>query len=162
MRNMQRSEILGAIVVAVFCLGAKRTNWLEVRSYPRVHLASPGVALQQQWIAEIKGPETEEWYCPTVTWEFPDGTKSSHESDCVPFEERNLPQRSKELRCQPYIKHGELVEPECLWGQAPGFQRQFLHGAYLRQTWCETDSGMTINPENCVIKITVRLEKAGA
>jgi len=39
--------------------------------------------------AELKGPEVEEWYCPKVTWEFPDSTKATHEQDCAPFEQRN-------------------------------------------------------------------------
>jgi hypothetical protein len=40
-------------------------------------------------MAEILGPETEAWYCPRVEWIKPDGTVSSFEEDCPPFEERD-------------------------------------------------------------------------
>lgn len=40
-------------------------------------------------VAEIKGPETEPWYCPRVDWEWPNGTVSTTESDCPPFEARD-------------------------------------------------------------------------
>jgi hypothetical protein len=33
---------------------------------------------------ENPGPEL---YCPAVTWTWPDGTRSSHEGDCPPWEE---------------------------------------------------------------------------
>lgn len=39
--------------------------------------------------AEISGPEDEGWYCPRVEWTWPDGTTSSTESDCPPYEARN-------------------------------------------------------------------------
>ncbi len=39
--------------------------------------------------AEITGVESEEWYCPKVEWEFPNGTRATEESDCPPFEKRN-------------------------------------------------------------------------
>lgn len=38
--------------------------------------------------AEIKGVEDEQWYCPKIEWEFPDGTSATEESDCAPFEQR--------------------------------------------------------------------------
>jgi len=37
--------------------------------------------------AEIKGVEDEQWYCPRVEWELPNGTRAMEESDCDPWEE---------------------------------------------------------------------------
>ena len=40
--------------------------------------------------AELKGgKETEKFYCPRVEWEWPDGTRSTEESDCPEFEKRD-------------------------------------------------------------------------
>lgn len=36
-------------------------------------------------IAELKGEPSEEWYCLAEEWEWPDGTKSTQQSDCEPF-----------------------------------------------------------------------------
>ena len=39
-------------------------------------------------MAELKGgaDDSEEFYCPTVEWEWGDGTTSSAEADCNPYE----------------------------------------------------------------------------
>jgi hypothetical protein len=37
--------------------------------------------------AEIKGGENEQWYCPRVEWDLPNGTHAMEESDCDPWEE---------------------------------------------------------------------------
>lgn len=39
--------------------------------------------------ANLQGAEDEGWYCPRVTWTFPDGTDHIQEEDCPPFERRN-------------------------------------------------------------------------
>jgi hypothetical protein len=38
--------------------------------------------------AELRGAslDTDEFYCPTVEWDWGDGTKSESSSDCAPFE----------------------------------------------------------------------------
>jgi hypothetical protein len=39
-------------------------------------------------VAELKGgDDTEEYYCPEVEWDWDDGGKSVHESDCAPYED---------------------------------------------------------------------------
>ena len=39
-------------------------------------------------VGEVKGGgELESFYCPSVEWEWGDGTTSSAETDCSPFEE---------------------------------------------------------------------------
>jgi hypothetical protein len=46
--------------------------------------------LQILLTAELKGgEETEKFYCPRVEWEWPNGTRSSEESDCAEFEKRD-------------------------------------------------------------------------
>jgi hypothetical protein len=40
------------------------------------------------------GAETERFYCPRVEWEWPDGTRSSQESDCSAFADRDNYPRS--------------------------------------------------------------------
>jgi hypothetical protein len=32
------------------------------------------------------GADLEEFYCPGLEWDWGDGTRSEHESDCAPFE----------------------------------------------------------------------------
>ena len=38
--------------------------------------------------AELKGgsDETDEYYCPSIEWDWGDGTKSESNRDCAPFE----------------------------------------------------------------------------
>lgn len=61
--------------------------------------------------AEIKGPEDERWYCPKVSWEKPDGAVSTEESDCPPFEDRNVcrPLRGAECALDWHIENGHFV-----------------------------------------------------
>lgn len=61
---------------------------LRVYSSPRVALAIPGGGALVTIHARIEGEVNEEWYCPTVTFIFPDDTKMKRGRDCVPFEER--------------------------------------------------------------------------
>jgi hypothetical protein len=56
---------------------------LDLRASPRVAFSPVNVLL----IAELQGGDaTEDFYCPEVEWEWGDGGKSSHESDCPPLE----------------------------------------------------------------------------
>src|SRR5262249_27825686 len=53
--------------------------------------ATPPIAFSPARIvvsAELKGgtDETEEFYCPTLEWDWGDGTKSESTNDCPPFE----------------------------------------------------------------------------
>ena len=55
---------------------------LKLRTTKRVAFSPVSVFV----VAELVGGEdTEEFYCPGVVWDWGDGTRSAHESDCPPF-----------------------------------------------------------------------------
>lgn len=55
---------------------------LDLRASPRVAFSPVEVLV----IAELKGgQEVEEFYCPGLEWDWGDGSRSAHESDCAPF-----------------------------------------------------------------------------
>lgn len=62
---------------------------LQTRVFPQMSLTGSNGCSTVIMTAEIKGVEDEEWYCPKVEWELPDGTTATEESDCAPFEKRN-------------------------------------------------------------------------
>lgn len=98
---------------------------LRLRAAPRVSLAPPGGVTPILLTAEIVGPETEEYYCPEVVWMWPNGTHSSEESDCEPFEQRSdYPRRFFKriaahafardyVVCVELRKSGEAVDRSC-------------------------------------------------
>jgi hypothetical protein len=57
---------------------------IKVKASPIVAFAPARVVLT----AEVKGGanDYEEFYCPTVEWEFGDGTKAEATTDCDPYE----------------------------------------------------------------------------
>jgi len=62
--------------------GGKRPR-LDLRASPRMAFIPVSVFA----IAElVGGDEVEDFYCPTVEWDWGDGARSAHESDCPPFE----------------------------------------------------------------------------
>jgi hypothetical protein len=75
--------------------------------------------------AEIIGPEVERYYCPEVLWLLPNG-RSSVESDCDPFEERehypryfkrwvlSPPQRQRYEVCVQLRKGGIQFDGACV------------------------------------------------
>jgi hypothetical protein len=78
------------IVLAVLTLGADVSEPdLELRASPRWSFAAAGQSRSVLLTAEIVGPETEEYYCPTLIWIWGNGTRSSEQSDCEPFETRS-------------------------------------------------------------------------
>lgn len=88
---------------------------LETRAHPVIQTVDISVGCSNvQLIAEIKGPESENWYCPQVSWEMPDGTRAVEESDCPPFE----------MRDSCYPPQG----PECGW---KGFYLDRETGKYV-------------------------------
>lgn len=60
---------------------------LRVYASPRISIAVPGEGSVVTVHARIDGVVDEKWYCPTVTFIFPDTTKSERKSDCPPFED---------------------------------------------------------------------------
>lgn len=61
---------------------AKRPR-LDLRATPRVAMFPREVLV----VGELKGgPDVEDLYCPGLEWDWGDGSRSAHESDCSPFE----------------------------------------------------------------------------
>ena len=79
---------IGLLVAASVTLagreqGNKKPS-LSLKATPAVSFAPARVVL----VAEVRGgDELESFYCPSVEWEWGDGTTSSAEADCTPFED---------------------------------------------------------------------------
>ena len=58
--------------------------WGSLKASPSVSFAPARIVV----VAEVKGgsDDSEEFYCPTVEWEWGDGTVSTAEADCNPYE----------------------------------------------------------------------------
>jgi len=99
---------------------------VRLRAAPRISIAPPGGATPILLTAEIVGPETEAYYCPEVVWVWPNGSRSSEESDCEPFEQRgDYPRRfTKRIAahafprdyvvCVELRKSGEAIDRSCV------------------------------------------------
>ena len=63
--------------------GGKKAS-LSLKASPSVSFAPARIVV----LGEVKGGDNnlEELYCPTVEWEWGDGTVSTAEADCTPFE----------------------------------------------------------------------------
>lgn len=64
--------------------GGNKKPSLSLKASPSVSFAPARVVV----VAELKGgaDDAEEFYCPTVEWEWGDGTTSTAEADCNPYE----------------------------------------------------------------------------
>ncbi len=63
--------------------GKPKKPQLDLRASPRMAFSPVEILLTGQ----LKGGgDLEEFYCPGLEWDWGDGTHSSHESDCAPFE----------------------------------------------------------------------------
>jgi hypothetical protein len=64
--------------------GGNKKPSLSLKASPTVSFAPARVVV----LAEVKGGanDFEEFYCPTVTWEWGDLTESTVEADCEPYE----------------------------------------------------------------------------
>lgn len=87
---MNRNLLSRALVIAVgagLAFGSSasaKSNRpsLGVRVSPRMAFSPVGVIAT----AELKGGEdSEEFYCLAIEWDWDDGSKSVHDSDCEPF-----------------------------------------------------------------------------
>ena len=63
--------------------GANKKPSLSLKATPAVSFAPARVVV----VAEVKGgaEDNEEFYCPTVEWEWGDFTTSTAEADCEPY-----------------------------------------------------------------------------
>jgi hypothetical protein len=80
---------IGLLVAASVALDAReqannKKPSLSLKATPAVSFAPARVVM----VAEVKGgDDVEAFYCPSVEWEWGDGTTSLAETDCTPFEE---------------------------------------------------------------------------
>ena len=100
-RNLRRFNWAGAACLAVVCSLAvsaqknskngkdskdddARRPKLTLKAQPLISMSPSRVVL----IAELVGGanDFEEFYCPTVEWDWDDGTQSGSTLDCLPFE----------------------------------------------------------------------------
>jgi hypothetical protein len=56
---------------------------LDLRALPRMAFSPVNIFLTAELMG---GDDVEELYCPELEWDWDDGGKSVHESDCAPFE----------------------------------------------------------------------------
>ena len=63
--------------------GKLRKPRLDLRATPRVAFSPAYVLLTAELIG---GDEAEDYYCPGLEWNWGDGARSVHESDCPPYE----------------------------------------------------------------------------
>lgn len=82
---------LGAVAVALAFAGPSvagdagkpKKPQLDLRATPRVAFSPVEILVTGQ----LKGgADVEEFYCPGLEWDWGDGTRSSYESDCAPYE----------------------------------------------------------------------------
>lgn len=72
------------LVLALTLAGAASPTPL-LNPHPRMGFGPLRVHL----VAElVGGDESERFYCPALTWTWPDGTHAYEESDCPPFDKR--------------------------------------------------------------------------
>lgn len=105
-----QSGVLQTLSLACCALLLFASNPLQAREQggkkPSLSLkASPAVSFAPARIivrAEVKGGgnDAEDFYCPTVEWEWGDGTVSTAATDCTPFE----PGKS-EIKRQYTVEH---------------------------------------------------------
>lgn len=108
MKIAKTMRIVILLIIGAAACGATIAHIAEPNR-PHFELrASRLIALPGQPItltAELIGGEDDELhYCPRVVWELPDGTESSQEGDCPPWEQRVDYVRR-------WMKHGSLAAP---------------------------------------------------
>jgi PKD repeat protein len=84
---MRTAALTAFVVVALASAGtsaekAKRPR-LDLRASPRMAFSPVNVLVT----AELTGgDDVESYYCPALEWDWDDGGRSVHESDCAPYE----------------------------------------------------------------------------
>ena len=88
-----RWYLAGLLAVAAFSYaGPARAGDAPAQDKPHLDLrASPRVAfspVEVFLVGELKGgQDSEEFYCPGLVWDWGDGSRSAHESDCSPYQD---------------------------------------------------------------------------
>ena len=85
------------MLLALFLLfGASKDAKVELQPTPRVAMMPGGThAAVVRFRLRVSDGGKEDYYCPRVEWEWDDGTKSSEESDCPPFEQATAPDHER-------------------------------------------------------------------
>jgi len=83
-----RTSTLTAIIIASLAtagLSAEKTRKprLDLRAAPRMAFSPVNVLLTAELMG---GDDVDQFYCPEIEWNWDDGGKSVHESDCAPLE----------------------------------------------------------------------------
>ena len=75
--------IMSTTALALAQGGSKKPS-LSLKASPSVSFAPARIVV----VAELKGgsDDHEDFYCPTIEWEWGDGTVSTAETDCNPYE----------------------------------------------------------------------------
>jgi len=80
--------LIASLASAGFTTEKPRKPRLDLRAAPRMAFSPVNVLLT----AELSGGEdVDQLYCPEIEWNWDDGGKSVHESDCAPLEAGGLP-----------------------------------------------------------------------
>ena len=75
--------MIASLATAGFSAEKARKPRLDLRAAPRMAFSPVNVLLT----AELMGGEdVDQLYCPEIEWNWDDGGKSVHESDCAPLE----------------------------------------------------------------------------
>jgi hypothetical protein len=78
------SVLVLALAASAVAGDGPRKPKLDVRATPRFAFSPVDVRVM---VKLVGGDEHESYYCPALQWEWGDGSVSSHEADCPPFEE---------------------------------------------------------------------------
>jgi hypothetical protein len=78
-------SLVVAVAVASGAAGSTKAQKpkLDLRATPRVAFSPANVLLTAELVG---GDEVEEYYCPALEWNWGDGGKSVHASDCPPYQ----------------------------------------------------------------------------
>jgi hypothetical protein len=115
MQQLNRGVILSA--ASLFAIGAvllaqsdpkPKTEAKRPQITLRATPASGMVPVRVVGIAELKGgsDDFEEYYCPTIEWNWDDGTVSESSNDCEPYEAGKTLIKRKYTVTHPYKQGG--------------------------------------------------------
>lgn len=91
------ATIVYLILMGIYARGEDAKPQLKVWAQPTIALASiRGAEVMVK--VEITGKLTEDFYCPEVSWLWPDETVSVEESDCVVWEDAYLDGAKPQVR----------------------------------------------------------------
>src|SRR5260221_4902413 len=75
--------IIASLATAGFTAEKTRKPRLDLRAAPRMAFSPVNVLLTAELMG---GDDVDQFYCPEIEWNWDDGGKSVHESDCAPLD----------------------------------------------------------------------------